>query len=229
MIEHGFAPDNLYVFFNSLDYDTHKVLRHKLQTLDKKDVFPFFTNPYLPVVIFIGRLTGVKKLDLLLQAVNQINDKQTDVNLLIVGDGAHKNSLEEQGRAGIQNGWLYFAGACYDEEENGRYLSMSDLCVSPGNVGLTAIHSLSFGTPVCTHDNMYHQMPESGAIQAGHNGFFFKENDAKDLKVKIENWLNLMDRQQVRKNSYEIIDKYYNPHYQLTVFNRLVSGESPEL
>ena len=229
MIEHGFAPDNLYVFFNSLDYDVHKVLRHKLQALDKKDVFPFFTNPYLPVVIFIGRLTGVKKLDLLLQAVNQINDKQTDVNLLIVGDGAHKNSLEEQGRAGIQNGWLYFAGACYDEEKNGRYLSMSDLCVSPGNVGLTAIHSLSFGTPVCTHDNMYHQMPESGAIQAGHNGFFFKENDAKDLKVKIEDWLNLMDRRQVRKNSYEIIDKYYNPHYQLTVFNRLVSGESPEL
>lgn len=229
MIEHGFTPDNLYVFFNSLDYDTHKVLRHKLQALDKKNVFPFFTNPYLPVVIFIGRLTGVKKLDLLLQAVNQINDKQTNVNLLIVGDGAYKNNLEEQGRAGIQNGWLYFAGACYDEEENGRYISMADLCVSPGNVGLTAIHSLSFGTPVCTHDNMYNQMPEAGAIQAGYNGFFFKENDTNDLKVKIEDWLKHTDRQLVRENSYEIIEKYYNQHYQLTVFKRLVSGESPEL
>lgn len=229
MIEHGFAPDNLYVFFNSLDYDAHKVLRHKLLSLQKKNVFPFFTNPNLPVVIFIGRLTGVKKLDLLLQSVNQINDKQTNVNLLIVGDGIYRNSLEEQGRKGIQNGWLYFAGACYDEEKNGRYLSFADLCVSPGNVGLTAIHALSFGTPVCTHDNMYNQMPEAGAIQAGYNGFFFRENDVNDLKIKIEDWLNQMDRLQVRKNSYEIIDKYYNQHYQLSVFNRLISGVTPEL
>lgn len=229
MIQRGFAPENLYVVFNSLDYDAHKNLRHKFQLLNKKDVFPFFTDPFLPVVIFIGRLTCVKKIDMLLQAMNQINDKTTQVNLVIVGDGPERDSLEELGKSGLKNGWLYFTGACYDEEVNGRYLSKADLCVSPGNVGLTAIHSLSFGTPVCTHGNMYHQMPEAGAIQTGYNGFFFKENDVNDLKIKIEDWLNNMDRKQMRKKSYEIIDKYYNQHYQLTVFNRLVSGENPEL
>lgn len=229
MIQQGFNPDNLYVVFNSLDYDAQKVMRDRLQNLKKSNVFPFFTHPHLPVVIFIGRLTNVKKLDMLLDAMNQMNNTERKANLLVVGDGPNKSKLKEMGREGMEKGWLYFTGASYDEEENGRYLSMSDLCVSPGNVGLTAIHSLSYGTPVCTHDNMCKQMPEAGAIQVGHNGFFFKENDTRDLKMKIEDWLNKMDRQQIRKNSYEIIDKYYNPHYQLTVFNRLFSGETPEL
>ena len=229
MTQHGFNPDDMYVVFNSLDYNAQKVMRDRLQNLKKSEVFPFFSDPHLPVVIFIGRLTDVKKLDILLEAMIQMNHTKKKANLLFVGDGSNINKLKEMGREGLEEGWLHFTGASFDEEENGRYLSMSDLCVSPGNVGLTAIHSLSFGTPVCTHDNMCKQMPEAEAIQDGYNGFFFKENDTKDLKTKIEDWLNKMDRQQIRKNAYEIIDKYYNPPYQLTVFNRLVSGEMPEL
>ena len=44
--------------------------------------------------------------------------------------------------------------------------------VSPGNVGLTAIHSLSYGTPVLTHNNFNNQMPEVESIQPGFNGYF---------------------------------------------------------
>ncbi|WP_298653466.1 glycosyltransferase [uncultured Proteiniphilum sp.] len=229
MIQQGFSPNNLYIVFNSLDYDAHKLLHQKFRDLRKADVFPFLNDPSLPIVIFIGRLTKGKKLDMLLQAINQINNEAPKVNLVIMGDGPEKKNLEDHGKAGLKNKWLHFTGACYDEEIIGKYLSMSDLCVSPGNVGLTAIHSLSFGTPVCTHDNMVNQMPEAEAIQHGYNGFFFKENDLSDLKIKIKDWLNNMDRELMRKKSYEIIDTYYNPHYQLTVFNRLISGEKPEL
>ena len=54
------------------------------------------------------------------------------------------------------------------------------------NVGLTAIHSLSFGTPVLTHNNFDNQMPEVQAINEGENGGFFIENDLEDLIKKIE-------------------------------------------
>ncbi|MDY9918320.1 MAG: glycosyltransferase [Proteiniphilum sp.] len=228
-IRHGFKPDNLYVVFNSLDYDAHKLLTQKLQGLEKSEVFPFFNDPSLPVVIFIGRLTKVKKLDMLLQAVNQINDKVPEVNLVVMGEGPEREKLEDMGKIGLENKWLHFTGACYDEEVIGKFLSMSDLCVSPGNVGLTGIHSLSFGTPVGTHDNMVNQMPEAEAVEDGYNGFFFKENDVNDLRDKIKDWVNNMDRNLLRERSYEIIDKYYNPHYQLTVFKRAFSGENPEL
>ena len=72
-------------------------------------------------------------------------------------------------------------------------------------------------------------MPEAEAIEDGYNGFFFKENDVNDLRVKIEKWINNMDRNLLRERSHEIIDKYYNPYYQLTVFERVFAGEKPEL
>ncbi|MDD4777197.1 MAG: glycosyltransferase [Fermentimonas sp.] len=230
MVQQGFPANKLHVVFNSLDYDTHLKLRDEFRTIEKAEVFPFFGNPDLPILIFVGRLTPVKRLDLLVEAANRINADSTKVNLVIMGDGVERQNLEQMGKQGIENKWLHFTGACYDEREIGKFLSKSDLCVSPGNVGLTAIHSLSFGTPVCTHDNMCNQMPEAGAIESGYNGFFFKENDAEDLKNKIEEWFSSnYDRSITENNSNEIIDKYYNPHYQLTVINRLINGENPEL
>ncbi|MFW5982920.1 MAG: glycosyltransferase [bacterium] len=230
MKEYGFNPDNLYVVFNSLDFDTHKTLRTKFQNLNKPDVFPFFSDSSLPVIAFIGRLTPVKKLDLLYEVTRQLNAEKTKVNLVFIGDGPERKALELAGNEGFENGWLHFTGACYNEETVGRYLSTADLCVSPGNVGLTAIHALSLGTPVATHNNFSNQMPEAETITEGYNGFFFRENDIQDLKTKIQKWLQTnTNRKKVREQCYKIIDKYYNPHYQLSVFNRLINNEKPEI
>ena len=137
---------------------------------------------------------------------------------------------KHEGENGLKKDWLHFTGACYDEEEIGRYLFVSDLCVSPGNVGLTAIHSLSLGTPVCTHSNMKDQMPEAEAITDGYNGILFEENNVQDLTLKIETWLKTnTDRVKIREQCYEIIDKYYNPTYQMSVINRLINNQPPEI
>lgn len=229
LVELGFSTDKIHVIFNSLDYDTQKLLRYKFSNLQKKELFPYLKDASLPILIFIGRLTKVKKLDLLLEAVNLINHNTAKVNLVIIGDGPEREILEKMGIDGIKDGWLSFTGECYDEDIISMKLSMSDLCVSPGNVGLTAIHSLSYGTPVCTHNNMSNQMPEAGAIIDGFNGFFFEEGNVTDLKNKIEGWVNNVDRDSIRVNSYQIIDKYYNPHYQLNVLNRIIKGEKPEI
>jgi glycosyltransferase involved in cell wall biosynthesis len=230
MVEQGFKAKNLYVVFNSLDYDRHKVLRKQYCNLTKQEVLPFFQDPTLPILVFIGRLTPIKKLDLLLHAASAINSEKPLVNLIFIGEGLEREKLEELGQKGIADKWLHFVGACYSEEEIGRYLSVSDLCVSPGNIGLTAIHSLSFGTPVCTHDNLNNQMPEAEAILEGYNGFYFKENDVNDMIDGIKKWLsNNPDRALVRDHCFAIIDTYYNPEYQLTVFNRVLNNENPEI
>lgn len=230
MHSHGFKPNNLYVVFNSLDYDTHKALRYKFENLNKSEVFPFFSNSLLPVIVFVGRLTAVKKLNLLLDAVKMINSESVRVNLLFIGEGPVKESLEFDGKVGLVNRWLHFLGACYNEETIGKFLSTSDLCISPGNVGLTAIHSLSLGTPVVTHNNFSNQMPEAEAIIDGYNGFFFKENDLEDLKEKILIWFNSRSNRNLLKDRcYEIIDKYYNPYYQINVFHKLFNSLKPEL
>jgi glycosyltransferase involved in cell wall biosynthesis len=73
-------------------------------------------------------------------------------------------------------------------------------------------------------------MPEAEAITDGFNGFYFQEGNLDDLKEKIENWFSKnLDRDQVRNDCYQIIDRYYNPYYQLKVFEQLVNNEKPEI
>jgi len=230
MIAQGFKSEDLYVVFNSLDYDRQKALREQYRSLSKQAVYPFFKNPDLPILVFIGRLTMAKKLGMLLHAVTSINEAKIRINLVFIGDGSERAKLEKLGQKGVAEKWLHFVGACYSEEEIGRYLTVSDLCVSPGNVGLTAIHSLSYGTPVCTHGNLSNQMPEAEAIVDGYNGFYFKENDVNNLMEGMKKWFSTnQNRELVRERCFEVVDTYYNPDYQLTVFNRVIDNQIPEV
>jgi glycosyltransferase involved in cell wall biosynthesis len=226
----GFNKNRLYVIFNSLDYEKQKKYRDEYDRVKKSDVFDFFINPELPTIVFIGRLTVEKKLELLFRSLTEINEKEVNLNLLIIGDGIEKDKLKIIYSDGIKRGWLYFMGSLYDEKEIAKYLSFSDLCVSPGNVGLTAIHSLSYGTPVCTRGDMKYQMPEAEAIVDGYNGFYFDRDNVDDLKSKIKIWFSKrIDRQVIKSRCFEVIDTYYNPHYQLKVFTQLVEGIEPDL
>lgn len=216
MQNEGFDVSKIHVVFNSLDYDFHKSIRNELVQEDFYIERNYFDDNSLPVLIFIGRLTPEKQIDKLLLAMDALKSKNMVVNLLIIGDGKARHKLEE--KASFHAGQVYFYGACYDEQEIGKLIANAELCVSPGNVGLTAIHSLSFGTPVCTHDDMTEQMPEAEAIIAGNTGMFYNRI-RDDLDVAIKNWLeSTKNRNTVRNNCYEVIDNLYNPYVQVDIF-----------
>ncbi len=228
MVSKGFKPENLHVYFNSLDYDTHKNLRETNKNLRKEDVFPFFTIPDRITFIFVGRLTKVKKIDMLIKAVQALKSLGQEINLILIGDGTEKVILEKLATEVLDKGSFHFFGACYDENELGKYLATSDVCVSPGNVGLTAIHSLSSGTPVCTHKSFENQMPEVEALEEGKSGIFFKENDLEDMVYQLNKWISSKKRnkEEIRQICFKVIDDYYNPYYQEKVIHNLVNGRS---
>ena len=135
-----------------------------------------------------------------------------------------KSDLQALSRElGLEN-QVWFYGACYDEKVNAELLYNADLCVSPGNVGLTAIHSLMFGCPDLTHDNFKMQMPEFESIVSGKTGDFFEYGNVDSLAQKIGQWFdNSKDRELIRKNCFEEIDNSWNPEYQIDVFKRALS------
>jgi hypothetical protein len=96
--------------------------------------------------------------------------------------------------------------------------------VSPGNVGLTAIHALSYGTPVITHDDYKHQMPEFEAIVPGKTGAFFIANDLNSLRFEIESWLDLhsVKDEKLIEDCFKIIDNKYNPNFQISVIKSVL-------
>lgn len=219
MIRDGLPEDHLFVIYNSLDYDAHKKIRSRVIDSGFYNGRDYFSNGSLPVVIFIGRLTRVKRIDLLINAVRSINSNKPRVNLMVVGEGRERHRLEELARD--QRGQVHFYGSCYDELETGRLLANADLCVSPGNIGLTAVHALSMGTPCCTHNELSGQMPEVEAIREGVNGTFFNK-DTGNLKETIIRWLEKADRERVRQACYGIIDQKYNPYRQVELFRHVI-------
>jgi len=226
MLEYGFQPEDLYVVYNSLDYERQCLVRDKITdeviACKKKKLF---TLPDLPVLIYIGRLTHQKKLDMLIDAVNKLAVNGMCMNLLLIGSGPEQENLEAKAKQLDIAKYVVFYGPSYCEEDLGPLISLADICVAPGEIGLTCMHSLAYGTPVITHDNPDSQMPEWEAIQPGKTGALFRQNDVEDLTSVIESWLKQKRcRKTIRKDCQDIIDIFYNPKYQLQIINGAVSG-----
>lgn len=220
MINEGFSEFKLHVIYNSLDFNFQK----KIRSLNlESQIFKSYFNNNHDVLIFTGRLTFEKRLDYMIKAVSILESKGKFFNLVFVGTGEIQHDLQELLLSlGLRNFWFY--GACYDEKILGELLYNSSLCISPGNVGLTAIHSLTYGTPVITHSDFKNQGPEFEAIVPGYSGDFFQKDNIFDLANKIDSWLSLkFSRDLIRKNCYSLVEEKYNPVYQLQVIKSMLS------
>ena len=219
LVKYGIPENKLHVIYNSLDYDNQLPMRSILRPTD---IYRSHFDNDDKNIVFIGRLTTVKKLDQILKAVAKLKKKGRNLNVTFVGDGSERQQLEALSKElDLNNVWFY--GACYDEYKIAELLYNADVCVSPGNVGLTAMHAMSFGCPIISHNNFAKQMPEFEAIEKGRTGTFFKENDVDDLSEVINKWINTCsDRESVRQACYKVIDEKYNPHIQLKTLQNVL-------
>jgi glycosyltransferase involved in cell wall biosynthesis len=209
----GVNAEKLEVIYNSVNYFETK---EKLRDAFSSNIYIDQFKNHNPVIIFIGRLQKDKKIELLIDALELLKMSDINYNLVLIGENLDYDFQEIN-----LNIWEF--GPCFDEETICNLFYNSDLCVSPGNVGLTAIHALSYGTPVITHDNPKNQMPEFESIIEGFSGSFFHENSSADLALKIKNWINLnKDRNVVRANCFSVIDNKYNPQNQLQILKGIL-------
>lgn len=219
MEKEGFDTNKLYVIHNSLSYECQLVIRKKLKP---NDVYKIHFGNEKPNLIFVGRLTMVKRLDMVLKAMSQLRQMGKEYNLTLIGDGVVREDLESLCNELdlMSNVWFY--GACYDELQLGQLIYNADLCVSPGNVGLTAMHMMVFGTPVLTHNDFHHQMPEVEAIHNGETGTFFCRDDVTSLGEAINRWFNEKSgkREQVRQACFREIDTQWTPQFQIDVLKK---------
>ena len=218
MVSKGFRPERLSVIYNSLDFKLQSTIYEGLNDSIGNPYHDYFNNK-LPVLIYIGRLRKVKKLEMLIEALNILNQSGDTCNLVFVGKAFEEINLEEQVEKYRLNKYVWFYGECYEESTLGQLIYHADLCVSPGPVGLTAIHSLTFGTPVVSNNDFNRQMPEFEAIIAGESGDFFEVDNLSSLSDVIRTWIERTksNRELVRMNCRRVIQEKYNAESQLEV------------
>lgn len=207
----GFPVERISPIYNSLDWGRAREIARTLERGDLSELRAEMSeSPALPIVICTARLTRLCRFDLLIESAALLKSEGFSLTLVLVGDGPEKPNLERQANAlGVT---IRFMGAVYDEERIGRLIFAADVTVSPGKVGLTAMHSLMYGTPVITHDDRNAQMPEVEAIRPGYNGAFFRRDDPRDLATVIKTWIEgAADRNSIRRRCQKVIEERYNP------------------
>jgi glycosyltransferase involved in cell wall biosynthesis len=223
-IEEGFDPSKVHVIGNCLDLAAQQsALSAMPETRPEEVRIALFGESTTAVVACTSRLTRVRRLDMLLDALVILRDKGHKTNVIIIGDGPERVNLEKQ--AAKLDISVAFIGACYDESRIGELLRASNVTVAPGKVGLTAMHSMAFGIPVVTHGNHEEQMPEFEAIVPGKTGALFKEGNLNSLADAIKPWIQEQwPRSQTSLDCQTIVDRFWSPKFQCAAILRAVEG-----
>ncbi|MFK7759595.1 MAG: glycosyltransferase family 4 protein [Phycisphaerales bacterium] len=224
-ISEGFAPSKLHVIYNSLDCTAQDKARAQIKPDDRQNTREqlFGDRSEQPVLVNITRLNRFKKIDQLIRAAAELEKRGRSVNVLIVGDGEHKEELEALSKElGVH---AVFTGALYEELELGRMLNASDCAVMPGPIGLLVMHALAYGVPLISNNNFPKQMPEIEGILPGKTGELFDDDNLESLTDAIERMITQPTSYEQRyTKAREIVERFYNPFNQRKIIDRAIEG-----
>jgi len=228
-IKNGTPPFKCHVVFNSLDYDQQKSFRTSILPDQSKILRrKLFGDENIPVIICISRFHARKQIDILLNAHHILKIQKQQVHLLLVGDGDQMEPLRKLAEKNQTLEQTIFYGPCYDEPETASLLMAADLCVIPGDIGLSAMHALAYGIPVITHDDPTSHGPEFESIIPELTGEFFHKDDAEHLAIIMSNWLFPKPRKlAVSQYCINIIEQHYTPERQAIAMERAILGLPP--
>jgi glycosyltransferase involved in cell wall biosynthesis len=175
-------------------------------------------------VIFVGRVTGEKNLDVLLKAIAAL-DPALDVKLDIVGGGDLMNQLKQLSKdLGIADR-VTFLGYVTEEQLRSA-LSQATVFAMPSIAELQSIATLeamASALPIVAANAM--ALPH--LVHDGENGYLFEPGSVTDLAAKLTDVLSLSDDELTRMKKSSL--KYIAAHdiqRTLTIFESLYRGES---
>jgi L-malate glycosyltransferase len=169
----GFPMDRITVLNNAIDTaslrrdaasvtpEEHESLRRTLGLQGK------------PVAAYIGSLYANKRLDFLFAAAQRIREQIPNFELLVIGDGSEAGKMKCWA---TDNDWLHWVGAKMGRDKV-LYLSLAQLILIPGSIGLSILDSFALGIPLITTDCGQHG-PEIVYLSESNNGVMTKEDVA---------------------------------------------------
>ena len=175
-------------------------------------------------ILFVGRVTGEKHIDVLIKAVAKL-DPALDVKLDIVGGGDLLHQLTKLASdVGIADRTT-FTGYVSDEDLKAAYTHATVFAI-PSIAELQSIatmEAMSSGLPVVAANAM--ALPH--LVHSGENGYLFEPGDVDDLAQKLTKVLTAPQAEltRMKRNSMRLIAPH-DIERTLTTFERLYRGEA---
>jgi glycosyltransferase involved in cell wall biosynthesis len=204
MGSYGVPKQKIFVTANSPDTDELLVAFEEV----KKRALILPQNPYR--LIHVGRLVKWKRVDLIIEAVRNLQTKFDKIELVVVGYGPDEDNLKKLSiELGVQAKVL-FVGGVYNSADLGQYLHASAIYVLGGMGGLSINDAMCFGKPVvCSVADG----TEKRLMRENENGFYFENSNAESLTKVLDTLLSDQNKiTQFGQKSSEIIEKEINIH-----------------
>jgi glycosyltransferase involved in cell wall biosynthesis len=174
-------------------------------------------------VVFVGRVTGEKHLDVLLKAIAAL-DPALDTKLDIVGGGDLMNQLKQLAKdLGIADR-VNFLGYVTDEELRAT-LTRASVFAMPSIAELQSIatmEAMASALPVVAANAM--ALPH--LVHDGENGYLFEPGSVSDLAAKLTDVLRARDDEfkRMQKSSLKYIEAH-DIQRTVSIFESLYRGE----
>jgi glycosyltransferase involved in cell wall biosynthesis len=168
--------------------------------------------------LFVGRLSEEKGIDVLLAAF-----ENSEYSLKIAGDGPLVNKVKQ---TASQCANIKYLGPLSNKEVNLELIKAQAL-IFPSiwyeGMPMTILEAFSNKTPVIASN----LGAMSSMIQHHKNGFHFAAGNAMDLKIKLSEWMQLLDskKEQMREQAFKSYQTLYAPEQQLQYFDDIYKSE----
>jgi len=191
--------------------------------IDAENYEPSFEPRTENRILFVGRVTGEKQIDVLLKAVALL-DPALNTQLEIVGGGDQKRNLENlAGALGIRDR-VTFTGYVTDAELRAAY-TRATVFAMPSIAELQSIatmEAMASGLPVVAANAM--ALPH--LVHDGDNGFLFKPGSPEDMAEKLTTVLTAApDELDAWKNESLKLIEAHDINRTLNTFENLYRGE----
>ena len=185
---------------------------------------PFFSSDVSSknCFLFIGSLTPRKLVDELVEAFARIVDRcPSKIMLEIIGDGDMRDSLQSLVSKLKLEKFVRFNGVITDEALLALFFKRAIAMISPGQAGLSILHSFACGVPVITKKNAI-SGGELENVLDGENGVLYNGSVNELSEILLRMAMDPIYALNLGHNAYEYYTKSMTLNHSVREFERAI-------
>ncbi len=201
LLDHDFSRE-IVVINNAIDFSNVKLDKGKQKEFIKK-----FELEESKVVLYVGRVSGEKNIELLIQSFTKVSKACPNSKLLIVGNGPELDNLKQLSISLGLEKFVVFAGEIKNKDlvKKGIF-KLAKVFVTTSNSEVqpvSVIEAMSFGLPIVAAKSrgLTEMVSDNGYLADGNNANEFSQ---KILKILLDDNL----QKEMSKKSMQISKQY---------------------
>lgn len=191
--------------------------------IDARDYTPDLTPRDANRLVFVGRLTTEKHIDVVLRAIAQL-DPALDVTFDIVGGGDQRRNLEQLTHQLGLDDRVTFHGRTSDQELRALLTRASAFVIASiaELQSIATLEAMASGLPIVAADAV--ALPH--LVQHGENGYLFEPGNVDELAARLTDVLTASPEERLRMQQASLDGvKIHDMQRTLDTFEALYRGE----